>query len=69
MWDIQLHIYIADQPPKHIDIGQYIISNVPSLKEFCEPSTNMQEGNSALKALCTVMLLLQRFVSIILVLR
>ncbi|KAM0891980.1 hypothetical protein ACQ4PT_026050 [Festuca glaucescens] len=49
------------QPPKHIDIGQYIISNVPSLKEFCEPSTKMQEGNSALKALCTVMLLLQRY--------
>ncbi|CAM0944083.1 unnamed protein product [Alopecurus aequalis] len=49
------------QPPKHINIGQYIISNVPTLKEFCEPSTKLQEGNSALKALCTVMLLLQRY--------
>uniref|UniRef100_A0A453PMR7 Amidase domain-containing protein n=1 Tax=Aegilops tauschii subsp. strangulata TaxID=200361 RepID=A0A453PMR7_AEGTS len=49
------------QPPKHINIGQYISSNVPSLKEFCEPSTKLQEGKSALKALCTVMLLLQRY--------
>ncbi|VAI49695.1 unnamed protein product [Triticum turgidum subsp. durum] len=49
------------QPPKHINIGQYICSNVPSLKEFCEPSTKLQEGKSALKALCTVMLLLQRY--------
>uniref|UniRef100_A0A0A9D4E8 Amidase domain-containing protein n=1 Tax=Arundo donax TaxID=35708 RepID=A0A0A9D4E8_ARUDO len=49
------------QPPKHINIGQYIFSNVPSLKEFCEPATKLQEGMSALKALSTVMLLLQRY--------
>ncbi|WVZ73620.1 hypothetical protein U9M48_021906 [Paspalum notatum var. saurae] len=49
------------QPPKHINIGQYIYSNVPSLKEFCEPATKLQEGMSALKALSTVMLLLQRY--------
>ncbi|GJM86888.1 hypothetical protein PR202_ga02787 [Eleusine coracana subsp. coracana] len=49
------------QPPKHINIGQYICSNVPSLKEFCEPATKLQEGVSALKALSTVMMLLQRY--------
>ncbi|CAL4885430.1 unnamed protein product [Urochloa decumbens] len=49
------------QPPKHINIGQYLYSNVPSLKEFCEPATKLQEGMSALKALSTVMLLLQRY--------
>ncbi|KAL6911513.1 hypothetical protein ACP4OV_000318 [Aristida adscensionis] len=49
------------QPPKYINISQYICSNVPSLKEFCEPSTKLQEGTSALKALSTVMLLLQRY--------
>jgi hypothetical protein len=48
-------------PPKHINIGQYLYSNVPSLKEFCEPATKLQEGMSALKALSTVMLLLQRY--------
>nr|CAB3451126.1 unnamed protein product [Digitaria exilis] len=50
------------QPLKHINIGQYLYSNVPSLKEFCEPATTLQEGVSALKAVSTVMLLLQRFV-------
>lgn len=49
------------QPPKHINIGQYIYSNVPSLKEFCEPATKLEEGTSALKAISTVMLLLQRY--------
>ncbi|XP_066320707.1 outer envelope protein 64, mitochondrial-like [Miscanthus floridulus] len=49
------------QPPKHINLGQYICSNVPSLKEFCEPATKLQEGTSALKAISTVMLLLQRY--------
>ena len=58
----QLIPHVADQPPKHINIGQYIYSNVPSLKEFCEPATKLQEGMSALKALSIVMLLLQRFV-------
>ncbi|XP_062221969.1 outer envelope protein 64, mitochondrial-like [Phragmites australis] len=49
------------QPPKHINIGQYIRSNVPSLKEFCEPATRLQEGMMALKTLSAVMLLLQRY--------
>ncbi|KAF8729884.1 hypothetical protein HU200_017345 [Digitaria exilis] len=49
------------QPLKHINIGQYLYSNVPSLKEFCEPATTLQEGVSALKAVSTVMLLLQRY--------
>ncbi|KAF8404606.1 hypothetical protein HHK36_009493 [Tetracentron sinense] len=49
------------QPPKHINIGQYIASNVPSLKGFREPSTNLQHGTSALKALSGVMLSLQRY--------
>ncbi|KAG2654141.1 hypothetical protein PVAP13_1NG495500 [Panicum virgatum] len=49
------------QPPKHINIGQYLYLNVPSLKEFCEPATKLQEGMSALKALSIVMLLLQRY--------
>lgn len=49
------------QRPKYINIGQYISSNVPSLKEFSEHATKLQEGISALKALSTVMLLLQRY--------
>uniref|UniRef100_A0A0D3FAM0 Amidase domain-containing protein n=1 Tax=Oryza barthii TaxID=65489 RepID=A0A0D3FAM0_9ORYZ len=49
------------QPPKHINIGEYISSHVPSLKDFCEPTVEMLEGMSALKALSTVMLLLQRY--------
>ncbi|XP_073010671.1 outer envelope protein 64, mitochondrial [Typha latifolia] len=48
------------QTPRHINLGQYIASNVPSLKEFYEPSTKMQQGACALKALATVMVLLQR---------
>nr|DAD41113.1 TPA_asm: hypothetical protein HUJ06_015436 [Nelumbo nucifera] len=49
------------QPPKHMNIGQYIASNVPSLKGFHEPSSNLHHGTSTLKALSTVMLLLQRY--------
>ncbi|KAL0412682.1 UNVERIFIED_CONTAM: Outer envelope protein 64, mitochondrial [Sesamum radiatum] len=48
------------QPPKHVDFGQFIASNVPSLKKFCEESTSEQNGISNLKALSSVMLLLQR---------
>jgi hypothetical protein len=62
MCRIQIHMLFADQPPKHINIGEYISSHVPSLKDFCEPTVEMLEGMSALKALSTVMLLLQRFV-------
>ncbi|KAF3337636.1 outer envelope protein 64 [Carex littledalei] len=49
------------QIPKHMNIAQYIASNVPSLKEFYEPSSKSPKGTSALKALSTVMLLLQRY--------
>lgn len=48
------------QPPKHINFGQHIASNVPSLKIFCEQSTNLQNGISTLKALSSAMLSLQR---------
>lgn len=50
----------ADQPPKHINFGQHIASNVPSLKGFQEQSSNRQNGISALKALSSAMLSLQR---------
>uniref|UniRef100_A0A0D9VL71 Amidase domain-containing protein n=1 Tax=Leersia perrieri TaxID=77586 RepID=A0A0D9VL71_9ORYZ len=49
------------QTPKHINVGQYISSHVPSLKDFVDPTMEMPEGMSALKALSTVMLLLQRY--------
>ncbi|TXG53941.1 hypothetical protein EZV62_019197 [Acer yangbiense] len=48
------------QPPKHINFGQHIASNVPSLKGFCEQSTNLEHGTSILKALSSVMVSLQR---------
>lgn len=59
---IYVFIDYADQTPKHMNISQYIASNVPSLKEFHEPSTKLQQGMSTLKALSTVMILLQRYV-------
>ncbi|KAM7251674.1 hypothetical protein ACFE04_023557 [Oxalis oulophora] len=43
------------QPPKHINVGQYITSNVPSLKKFHEQSTKQQTPASCLKALSSVM--------------
>ncbi|GFP87060.1 outer envelope protein 64 mitochondrial [Phtheirospermum japonicum] len=49
------------QTPKHVNFGQYIASNVPSLKSFYEEPTNQQTGMSTLKALSSVMLLLQRY--------
>ncbi|XVE66560.1 hypothetical protein DITRI_Ditri08aG0088200 [Diplodiscus trichospermus] len=49
------------QPPKHINFAQHIASNVPSLKGFCQHSTNMQNGISTLKALASVMVSLQRY--------
>lgn len=49
------------QSPKHMNIGQYIASNVPSLKEFQETASKMQQGVYTLKALSKVMLLLQRY--------
>ncbi|KAL8553530.1 hypothetical protein ACS0TY_002007 [Phlomoides rotata] len=48
------------QTPKHLSLGQYIASNVPSLNSFREDPTNQQNGISMLKALSSVMLLLQR---------
>ncbi|WCJ18718.1 Glutamyl-tRNA(Gln) amidotransferase subunit A [Euphorbia peplus] len=49
------------QPPNHMNFGQYIASNVSSLKEFREESTNLSKGTSALKALSSVMVSLQRY--------
>uniref|UniRef100_A0A2P2KKF5 Amidase domain-containing protein n=1 Tax=Rhizophora mucronata TaxID=61149 RepID=A0A2P2KKF5_RHIMU len=49
------------QPPKHMNIGQYITSSVPSLKAFCEQNENLQNGSSTLKALSSVMISLQRY--------
>ncbi|XP_078429665.1 translocon at the outer membrane of chloroplasts 64-V [Wolffia australiana] len=49
------------QQPEHVNIGQYIASNVPSLKAFFEPSSNMQKGISALKAISAAMLQLQKY--------
>ncbi|CAN6543828.1 unnamed protein product [Malus baccata var. baccata] len=47
------------QPPKHMNFSQYIASNVPSLKAFREESTKRQNGVFTLKALSSVMLLIQ----------
>nr|XP_016456292.1 PREDICTED: outer envelope protein 64, mitochondrial-like isoform X2 [Nicotiana tabacum] len=47
------------QTPKHLNLGQYIASNVPSLKGFREDSANQQNGMSTLTALSSVMFLLQ----------
>lgn len=44
------------QSPKTASIGQYVASNVPSLKGFREQSPNMQNATATLKALSTVML-------------
>ncbi|KAH0723879.1 hypothetical protein KY289_006923 [Solanum tuberosum] len=49
------------QTPKHLNLGQYIASNVPSLKGFIEQSTIQQNGMSTLRALSSVMFLLQRY--------
>ncbi|XP_060175897.1 outer envelope protein 64, mitochondrial [Lycium barbarum] len=49
------------QTPKHLNLGRYIASNVPSLKGFIEQSTIQQNGMSALRALSSVMVLLQRY--------
>ncbi|KAE8672776.1 Outer envelope protein 64 [Hibiscus syriacus] len=49
------------QPPKHANFSQFIASNVPSLKGFLQHSTNLQNGISALLALSSVMVSLQRY--------
>ncbi|GKV35397.1 hypothetical protein SLEP1_g43667 [Rubroshorea leprosula] len=47
------------QSPQHKNIGQYVASNVLSLKSFHEQSSNLQIGTTTLKALSSVMLSLQ----------
>ncbi|CAN4125149.1 unnamed protein product [Withania somnifera] len=49
------------QTPKHLNLGRYIASNVPSLKGFIEESTVQQNGMSTLRALSFVMFLLRRY--------
>lgn len=49
------------QTPKHLNLGQYIASSIPSLKGFIEQSTIQQNGMSTLRALSSVMFLLQRY--------
>ncbi|XP_055809371.1 outer envelope protein 64, mitochondrial isoform X2 [Solanum dulcamara] len=49
------------QTPEHLNIGKYIASNVPSLKGFIEQSTIQQNGMSTLRALSSVIFLLQRY--------
>ncbi|KAF7803724.1 outer envelope protein 64, mitochondrial [Senna tora] len=53
----------TDQSPKNMNLCQYIASNVPSLKGFCdpEPSTHQQNGASILTALSSVMFSLQGY--------
>ncbi|KAG6792478.1 hypothetical protein POTOM_001628 [Populus tomentosa] len=49
------------QPQQHINFGQHISLNVPSLKGFRDQSTKLQNGISNLKALCSAMVSLQRY--------
>ncbi|GAB4853318.1 hypothetical protein Ancab_017497 [Ancistrocladus abbreviatus] len=49
------------QTPKHMNLGQYIASNVPSLRRFCKQPTNGKNGTATLKALSSVMVLLERY--------
>lgn len=59
--DIFLFTKFADQLPEHMNFSQYIAANVPSLKDFREESTKLQNGISALKALCSAMFSLLRY--------
>ncbi|KAH9658189.1 Outer envelope protein 64 [Citrus sinensis] len=49
------------QNPEHMNVGQYIASNVPSLKGLRAQSTSPENGTATLKALSSVMLSLQRY--------
>lgn len=49
------------QNPEHMNIGQYIASNVPSLKGLRAQSTSPENGTATLKALSSIMLSLQRY--------
>ena len=51
---------LQGQVLNHINLGQYIISKVPSLKGFKNEERVNGEVNPALKNLCNVFLLLQR---------
>lgn len=53
------------QPQQHINFGQHISLNVPSLKGFRDQSTKLQNGISNLKALCSAMVSLQSMWSIV----
>jgi hypothetical protein len=54
---------MTGQVLNHINLGEYIATNVPSLKYFQneEESRNGESGISALKALCSALRLLQRY--------
>ncbi|TKY71466.1 Outer envelope protein 64 [Spatholobus suberectus] len=49
------------QSPQHMNLCQYIASNVPSLKGFREQLTHQQNGVSILKVLTSVMFSLQGY--------
>ncbi|KAK6945740.1 hypothetical protein RJ641_013284 [Dillenia turbinata] len=55
----QKSVYVVNQAPEHVNFGRYIATNVPSLKGFHEQFTSLQNGTTSLKALSTVMVLLQ----------
>lgn len=63
--EVASFIVSADQPPKHMNFSQYVASNVPGLKGFREESVKHQNEIFTLKALSSVMLLLQRYCKII----
>ncbi|RDX65242.1 Outer envelope protein 64, mitochondrial, partial [Mucuna pruriens] len=52
---------LSDQSPQHMNLCQYIASNVPSLKGFREQVTHQQNGVSLLKVLTSVMFSLQGY--------
>lgn len=51
----------TDQTPTHMNFGQYVSSNVLSLKGFYEGSKDKQNSMSILTGLVSVMFLLQRY--------
>lgn len=63
LWIKNQLLFCADQPVKHMNISQYLMSNVLTLKEFVEPSMKKQPG-SALKAISSAMIFLQRYATV-----
>lgn len=57
-------IVFADQSPQHMNICQYIASNVPSLKGFHDKLTHQRNGVSMLKDLTLVMFSLQGYANL-----